>query len=162
MAKIYFQRQSGLQCTLHAVNNDIGAKVLIAADLNEAADELALAMAMRSHEAQRRASSGKPEVVGSLQARCRMALVGLQGGQWSADCAWHALAKKGYYAHRRAAADYDFKGDWILLGDKFHLADRPYAHAVAMRGSTWFDSEDSSPCMLVDHELPTSFRPTFR
>jgi hypothetical protein len=71
MANIYFQSQHGLQCTLHAVNNAIGAKVLIAADLNKAADELALAMAMRSHEAQRRASSGKPDVVGSLQARCR-------------------------------------------------------------------------------------------
>jgi len=40
-----------------------------------------------------------------------------------------------------------------------HMADRPYAHAVALRGSMWFDSEESSPCMFVDHELPSSFRP---
>ena len=116
-----------LQCTLHAANNAIGAKVLIAADLNKAVDELALAMAMRSYEAQRRASTGKPDKVAALQARCRRALVGPAGGQWSADCARLALAKKGYFAHRRAAADFDFKGDWILLGDKFHPADRPYA-----------------------------------
>jgi hypothetical protein len=114
---MYFQRQHGLQCTLHACNNAIGAKVLIAADLNKAADELALAMATRSQEAQRRTGTGRTEEeLGSLQARCRMALVGPAGGQWSADCAWHALAKKGYFAHRRAAADFDFKGDWIVLG----------------------------------------------
>jgi hypothetical protein len=156
---MYFQRQHGLQCTLHACNNAIGAKVLIAADLNKAADELALAMATRSQEAQRRTSTGRTEELGSLQARCRMALVGPQGGQWSTDCAWHALAKKGYYAHRRAAADFDFKGNWIVLGNKFHNAARPYAHAVALRGNLWLDSEASSPCMLVDHEIPANFRP---
>jgi hypothetical protein len=92
---MYFQRQHGLQCTLHAANNAIGAKVLIAADLNKAADELVLAMATRSQEAQRCASTRKPEELGSLQARCRRALVGPAGGQWSADCARLALAKKG-------------------------------------------------------------------
>jgi hypothetical protein len=160
MATMYFQRQHGLQCTLHACNNAIGAKVLIAADLNKAADDLALAMATRSQEAQRRTGTGRTEELESLQARCRMALVGPAGGQWSADCAWHALAKKGYFAHRRATADFDFKGDWIVLGDKFHNHNaRPYAHAVALRGNMWLDSEASSPCMLVDLELPTNFRP---
>ncbi len=48
MATMYFQRQHGLTCTLHACNNAIGAKVLVRSDLNEAADELALAMALRS------------------------------------------------------------------------------------------------------------------
>jgi len=161
MATMYFQRQHGLQCTLHAANNAIGAKVLIAADLNKAADELALAMATRSQEAQRKlTSAGRTEEFGSLQARCRTALVGPAGGQWSADCARLALAKKGYFAHRRSAADFDFKGDWIVLGDKFHNHNvRPYAHAVALRGNMWLDSEASSPYMLVDLELPTNFRP---
>jgi hypothetical protein len=70
-----------------------------------------------------------------------------------------ALAKRGYYAHRRAAADLTFEGNWLLFGDKFHHADRPYAHAVALRGDVWLDSEASSPVLLVDRELPADFRP---
>ncbi len=50
-------------------------------------------------------------------------------------------------------------GDWLLFGDKFHHADRPYAHAVALRGHMWLDSEASSPVLLVDPELPAAFRP---
>jgi hypothetical protein len=40
----------------------------------------------------------------------------------------------GYYAHRRAAADLTFEGNWLLFGDKFR-GGRPYAHAVALRGA---------------------------
>jgi len=153
---MYFQRQHGLQCGMHAANNAVGQRLLVAADLNHAADEIGREMALRAHEALRR-SAGAPEDLAVLQKRMRKFLVGPQGGQWSADCVIRALAKRGHYAHR--SADITFVGDWLLFGDKFNHADRPYAHAVALRGSMWFDSEDSSPVLLVDRELPCTFRP---
>jgi hypothetical protein len=155
---MYFQRQHGLQCGLHAANNAVGQRLLVAADLNLAADEIGRETALRAHESQRR-STGAPEELAVLQKRIRKVLVGPAGGQWSGDCVIRALAKRGFYAHRRSAADFNFVGAWLLFGDKFHHSDRPYAHAVALRGSTWLDSEDSSPFMLADQELPSNVRP---
>ncbi len=49
---MYFDRQrSGIQSGLHAANNAIGAEVLVAADLNKAADEIARETAVRAQEA---------------------------------------------------------------------------------------------------------------
>jgi hypothetical protein len=83
---MYFQRQHGLQCGLHAANNAVGAKVLIAADLNDAASEIAREMAVRARDAQQRRSTATPEDVAVLQKRMREMLVGPAGGQWAADC----------------------------------------------------------------------------
>ena len=65
----------------------------------------------------------------------------------------------GFYAHRRSAADFTFVGDCLLFSNTSHLSDRPYAHAVALRGDMGFDSEASSPVVLVDRELPSNFGP---
>jgi hypothetical protein len=157
---MHFQRQHGLQCGMHAANNAVGQRLLVAADLDHEATELGREMAVRAQEAQRRRSTGAPEELAVLQKRTRKALVGPGGGQWSGDVVIRALARRGYYAHRRAAADLTFdRGDWLLFGDKFHKGNRPYGHAVAVRGSMWLDSEDSSPVMLVDCEMPETFRP---
>ncbi len=79
-----------------------------------------------------------------LQRRMRTLLVGPGVGQWYADCVIRALALRGYYAHRRAAADLTFEGNWLLFGDKFR-GGRPYAHAVALRGALLLDTESSAP-----------------
>jgi hypothetical protein len=65
---MYFQRQHGLQCGMHAANNAVGQRLLVAADLNHAADEIGREMALRAHEAQRR-SAGAPEDLAVLQKR---------------------------------------------------------------------------------------------
>lgn len=140
-------------------NNAVGHRLLVAADLNHEADELAREMALRTQETQRRRSTGSPEKPVVLRKRMRALPNAPAGGQRSADCVIRALAKRGLYAHRRSAAELTFVGNWLPFGDKFHHADRPYAHAVALRGHMWLDSEASSPCMLVDLELPTNFRP---
>jgi len=155
---MFFQRQHGLQCGLHAANNVVGERLLVAADLNHEADELAREMVLRT-ETQRRRSTDSPDELAVLQQRVRKVLVGPTGGQWAADCVLRALAKRGFYAHRRSAAEFTFVGDWLLFGDKFHHADRPYAHAVALRGDMWLDSEGSSTVLLVDREIPSNFRP---
>jgi hypothetical protein len=85
-------------------------------------------------------------------------LVGPAGGQWAADCVIRALSRKGFYAHRRTVGELAFEGSWLVFGDKFHRADRPYAHAAALRDGLWMDSESSAPMLLLDCELP-SFRP---
>jgi hypothetical protein len=107
-------------------NNVVGERLLVAADLNHEADELAREMALRT-ETQRRRSTDSPEELAVLQQRVRKVLVGPTGGQWAADCVLRALAKRGFYAHRRSAAEFTFVGDWLLFGDKFHHADRPWA-----------------------------------
>jgi hypothetical protein len=89
-----FQRQCGLPCGLHAAYNAVGERLLVAADLNLAADEIGREMALRAHEAQRR-SSGAPKELAVLQKRIRKVLVGPAGGQWAADCVIRALAKRG-------------------------------------------------------------------
>jgi hypothetical protein len=151
---MYFERQrSGIQSGLHAANNAIGTEVLVAADLNKAADEIVHETAVRAQEAQR-----DPEDAAALQRRMRTLLVGPGVGQWSADCVIRALALRGYYAHRRAAADLTFEGNWLLFGDKFR-GGRPYAHAVALRGALLLDTESSAPKLLLGSQLPTSFRP---
>jgi len=156
---MYFQRQHGLQCGLHAANNAVGAKVLIAADLNDAASEVALEMAVRVQDAQqRRSTATPPEDAAVLHKRMREMLVGPAGGQWAADCVVRALSKKGFHAHRRPVDDLALEGSWLVFGDKFHRADRPYAHAAALRDGLWLDSESSVPMLLLDCELP-SFRP---
>ena len=151
---MYFERQrSGIQSGLHAANNAIGTEVLVAADLNKAADGIVHETAVRAQEAQR-----DPEDAAALQRRMRTLLVGPGVGQWSADCVIRALALRGYYAHRRAAADLTFEGNWLLFGDKFR-GGRPYAHAVALRGALLLDTESSAPMLLVDQKLPRAFRP---
>jgi hypothetical protein len=94
-----------------------------------------------------------------LQKRMREMLVDPAGGQWAADCVVRALSKKGFYAHRRPVGELAFEGSWLVFGDKFHRADRPYAHAAALRDGLWIDSESSAPMLLLDCELPSSFRP---
>jgi hypothetical protein len=91
---MFFQRQCGLQCGLHAANNAVGERLLVAADLNQAADEIGREMALRAHEAQRRLTGG-PEELAVLLKRIRKVLVGPGGGQWAADCVLRALAKCG-------------------------------------------------------------------
>jgi hypothetical protein len=106
-----FERHKcGRQCGLHAANNAIGTDVLVAADLNKAADEIARETAVRAQEAERRRPTDDPEDVATLQRRMRTVLVGPGGGQWSADCVIRALAQRGYYAQRPAAADLTFEG----------------------------------------------------
>ena len=95
---MYFQRQHGLMCGMHAANNAVGQRLLVAADLNREADELAREMAVRAQEAQRRRSTGATEDLAALQKRMRKVLVGPAGGQWAADCVIRALARRGYYA----------------------------------------------------------------
>jgi hypothetical protein len=75
---------------------------------------------------------------------------GLRGG---------ALSKKGFNAHRRPVGELAFEGSWLVFGDKFDRADRPYAHAAALRDGLWMDSESSAPMLLLDCELLSSFRP---
>ena len=77
---MYFQRQHGLQCGMHAANNALGARILHGADLNEAANEIAREMAV-AREAQQRRSTAAPEDVAVLQARVRKMLVDPAGGQ---------------------------------------------------------------------------------
>jgi len=62
-------------------------------------------------------------------------------------------------AHRRPVGELVFEGSWLVFGDKFHRADRPCAHAAALRDGLWIDSESSAPMLLLDCELPSSFRP---
>jgi len=96
---MYFERQkSGLQCGLHAANNAIGTEVLVAADLNKAADEIARETAVSAQEAQRWRSTDDTKDAAALHRRMRTLLVGPGGGQWSADCVIRALALRGYYA----------------------------------------------------------------
>ncbi len=64
-----------------------------------------------------------------------------------------------YYAHRRAAADLTFEGNWLLFGDKFRRAGWPYSYAEALRNALLFDNESSAPMLLLGSQLPTSFRP---
>jgi hypothetical protein len=116
-------------------------------------------MALRAQEAQRRRTAGAEEEIAVLQKRMRALLVGPGGGHWSAVCIIRALARRGFYAHRRPVDDLAFQGNWLLLGDKFHRADRPYTHAVALRGALWLDSDSSAPMLLLGSQLPTSFRP---
>jgi hypothetical protein len=80
---MFFQQQRGLQCGLHAANNALGERLLVAADY--AADEIDQELDLHAHEAQRR-STGAPEELAVLQKRMRKMLVGPEGGQWSGDC----------------------------------------------------------------------------
>ncbi len=71
---MYFERQHGLQCGLHATNNAVGAKVLIAADLNDAASEIALEMAVRARDAQQRRSTATLRTWRCFRSACAKCL----------------------------------------------------------------------------------------
>jgi hypothetical protein len=77
---MFVQRQYGLKCGLHAANNAVGHRLLIAADLNHEADELAREMALSTQETQRRRSTGSPEEPAVLQKRMRALLNAPAGG----------------------------------------------------------------------------------
>jgi hypothetical protein len=156
---MYFQKQHGLQCGLHAANNAVGAKVLIAADLNDAADEIACEMAVRAREAQQRRSTTAPVDVAALQARMRKMLVGPAGGQWAADCVVRALSKKGYHAHRCPVDDLAFQGSWLLFGDKFHWLTGPTLTPRRCAADCGWTPNPPRPCCCSTSSYPRPSAP---
>ena len=161
---LYFERQVGHNCTIHAANNALQQHVLTAAIMGRVARRLAREQAQRT----RRHQQDTGRAVETLRVLTERAMPYLQGsmlGDWSPDVAYAALRERGIYAVHGRTQDFPQRGAWILTGETAvqgaadGAAGGTYAHSVAVLNGWWLDSERPRPVRLrPGNPLPVYFR----